>query len=64
MEDVETTETKTSIDYGLDPIEMSCTPGRDEDGDLPENWTCNPSYVNITEPSESPCVFAFKINPE
>lgn len=64
MEDVETTEEEVSFDYGLDPIEMSCTAGKDEDGELPENWTCNPSYVNNTKPSESPCVFAFKIVPE
>jgi len=42
---------------------MSCLPGIDENDEKRDVWTCNPAYVNITTPSESPCIFAFKIIP-
>lgn len=60
----EVTKTETVIDYGIDPIEMSCEPGRDDNNEMRDVWNCNPSFVNNTEPSESPCIFAFKIVPD
>jgi len=64
MKVVETITEVINFDYGLDAIEMSCLPGEDENGEARKVWTCNPSYVNNTVPSESPCVFKFKIDPE